>query len=472
VKETFERELKLEPPDGFVLPELGGEPLPTRVFTSTYHDTPDLVLARNGITLRRRVEEGTGLWQLKLPRGVARVELEQPGPPARPPLEMVSLLVAHLRGRRVEPVARLRTRRVGVRADGVEVVDDSVSILAGQRVTGRFRELELELVDGDDDAALRRLDAELRRAGARSSGDLRPKLFRALDLAGPVTSVTAPAEMAPVDALGLALGEQARRLLRHDPGTRLGSDPEDLHQLRVATRRLRAFLRAGRPLLDRSWSEQLRAELGWLGSSLGPARDLDVLSERLQADVASLGEDGDAAVALLARLAAERADARAAVIRALTSDRYLALLDRLDHVSEPEPASDGAGPPSLTHVFRAEWRRTRKALAGLGRRSSDAELHAARIRVKRARYAAELAEHELGADGARFISRAKALQEILGEHQDATVAEHRLAEWASGGNEGPGVARLIAFERERKAEARAAWPDARRALKRAGKRLE
>src|SRR5687767_4139985 len=141
MKETLERELKLEPGEGFVLPELGGEPLPSRMFVSTYHDTPDLVLARHGITFRRRVEDGAGVWQLKLPHGAARVELEQAGPPARPPLEMLALLVAYLRGRGVEPVARLRTRREGVRARGAEIVDDAVSVLVGQRVTRRFREL-------------------------------------------------------------------------------------------------------------------------------------------------------------------------------------------------------------------------------------------------------------------------------------------------------------------------------------------
>ena len=76
MKETLEREIKLTPGDGFVLPELGGERLPTRVFISTYHDTQDLRLARHGVTLRHRVEDGAGLWQLKLPRGAARLELE------------------------------------------------------------------------------------------------------------------------------------------------------------------------------------------------------------------------------------------------------------------------------------------------------------------------------------------------------------------------------------------------------------
>ena len=71
MREHLERESKLHPDDGFRLADLG--PLqPPRVFTSTYHDTPDLRLARHGITLRHRIEDGTRLWQLKIPTGAAK----------------------------------------------------------------------------------------------------------------------------------------------------------------------------------------------------------------------------------------------------------------------------------------------------------------------------------------------------------------------------------------------------------------
>jgi len=462
VKATVEREVKLAPRDGFVLPELG-EPLPLRQFTSTYHDTPDLVLARHGVTLRHRVERGTGVWQLKLPQGVARNELEQPGPPARPPLELTSLLVAFLRGRELEPVVRLRTRREGRRARGADVVYDVVSVLDGQRVTGRFRELEIELVNGGE-KQLRRLEKELRSAGATPVGELRPKLHRALGLDVPAPLVPARGA-APGAALGLALGEQARRVLLHDPGVRLGSDPEELHELRVATRRLRAFLRAGQELLDESWSEPLRDELGWLGRALGPARDLDVLIARLEADADT---HGAAVAGLLGELGAERTRARARVVDALSSDRYLALLDRLEHITEPELS--GAELP-LRDVWRAEWERTRKAFARLDRASPDAELHAARIRVKRARYAAELAAHELGKRGGAFVRSAKELQDVLGEHQDAAVAEARIEAWAASAEDGAAATRIVELERERKAAARGAWKPAWKELRNTAKQL-
>src|ERR1700704_4403907 len=111
----MERELKLDSPADFVLPPLDGEPLEGRLFTSTYHDTPSRSLARVGITLRRRVENGLSSWQLKLPREDGRAEGSAPGGPSGPPAAMRRLLLAHLRHGDLEKVATLRTRRSGVR---------------------------------------------------------------------------------------------------------------------------------------------------------------------------------------------------------------------------------------------------------------------------------------------------------------------------------------------------------------------
>jgi CHAD domain-containing protein len=462
VREHLEQELKLAPGDGFQLHELGGEPVPTRVFVSTYHDTPGLRLAQHGVTFRHRIEEGAGLWQLKLPRGVHRIELEQPGPPARPPQEMLALLGAYLRGVELVPVARLRTRREGVQIDGAEVLEDSVAVLEAQHVTRRFRELEVELLDGDE-RTLRRLEKALRRAGA-ASAVFRPKLYRALDLAAPAELEPLPVDASPGQALGAAFAQQYDRILAHDPGTRLGTDPEDLHQLRVATRRLRAFLRAGRRLLDREWSESLRAELGWLGAALGPARDLDVLVEHLSDEVEALGDDAAHARGLLGSFDAERAAARVTVVEAMQSERYLALLDRVEAASVP-PLSGAEA--ALAAIWWREWKRTRAAFAALGDQPPDEELHAARIRVKRARYAAELASHQLRESGAAFLAAAKRLQDVLGEHQDAVVAEERIRSWAATSPVEAFVAgRLVQRQRDRRAVARAEWQAAWERLER------
>src|ERR1700758_4986927 len=122
-----EYERKLEAPEGFELPDLGGTPLEPRVFTSVYHDTPDRSLARSGITLRRRTERGRSVWQLKLPSEDARLELEEPGGPTLPDT-LRTLLEAHTRHDGLAPVAELRTRRHGHVVDGAEVTWDDVRI--------------------------------------------------------------------------------------------------------------------------------------------------------------------------------------------------------------------------------------------------------------------------------------------------------------------------------------------------------
>ena len=455
MRETLEREIKLAPGEGFIFPELMGERLASRVFISTYHDTEDFRLAPHGVTLRHRVEGGTGLWQLKLPRGSARLELEVAGQASRPPAELVELVPAYLRGRQLVPVARLRTRRETIRANGAEIVDDSVSVLKGQRVARRFREIEIELVGGDE-RDLRRLVKEMRRSGAIEQETLRPKLHHALDLPAPVQALTIENDTSPGLALAAALGREYRALLIHDPGTRRGVDAEDLHQLRVATRRLRAFLRAAGVLVEQEWAVSLREELGWLGGHLGPARDLDVMLDRLCSEVAALGDDGEAASGLLVALDGERAAAYLDVVEVLSDARYFALLERLEGAAAPPLSGDGT---TLAAVFHREAKRMRRTFAALGDEPEDSTLHASRIAVKRARYAADLAAHDLGRPGERFVAIAKQLQEVLGDHQDAVFAEARIRVWSASDSAGSFAAgRLVQLELDRKAAARAAWP--------------
>lgn len=475
VDQTLERELKLGARRGFRLPPLPGEPLEPRVFTSTYYDTDDYRLARRGVTLRRRVERARGVWQLKLPRGLARLELEAPGGPGAPPAELAELLTAYVRGRSLGAVAKLRTRRSGIRVTNgggpvADVTVDLVSILADRRIAGSFREIEAELVNGGE-KELRRIEKALRDAGAEDS-DARPKVFRALGLE-PALLPDVPAPEAPTsEHLRAMLERQYAQILAHDPGTRLGRDPEELHQLRVATRRLRAFLRAARPLLELEWAEALRGELRWLGQALGPVRDLDVLLERLRGEAADFEPREQRALRrLFDRLDAERAADRELLLEALRSDRYLALLDRLEAaVREPHVIDSDV---TVADIAGAEFRRLRKAVRSLPDEPPDEALHEIRIRGKRARYAAELAESTVGRAASRFIREAKVFQDVLGEHQDAVVREERvraLLREMGGESLAFAAGRIVERARQCKQAMRAAFPQAWKELERAGRK--
>ncbi len=218
---------------------------------------------------------------------------------------------------------------------------------------------------------------------------------------------------------------QRRALLAHDPGTRLGDDPENLHQHRVAARRVRAFLRAARAEVDPDWRRSLDEPLRELGAATGRVRDHDVLLEHVQGELGSLEEhDRAGGAALVERLRSEHEIARRKLLSALDGSSYRALLSRLRLRPRLAP---GVETVPLERIARKEFRRLVKAVDRLGKRPDAAAIHALRIRLKRARYAAELSAPK-GQAGERFLADAKALQGLLGEHQDAVVAEQRLRE--------------------------------------------
>src|SRR5437763_1709584 len=157
--------------------------------------------------------------------------------------------------------------------------------------------------------------------------------------AGPVMSrrefpFAGPAGAVPAEAAALvrayARSNALARIVGHDPGVRLGDDPEDVHQARVGTRRLRSDLRTFRPLLDPEWVAGLREEAGWYAGLLGEVRDVEVLMERLEHQAHGLPKEDSAAVTpIVGRLAKEREAARSRLLAGMDSPRYIALLDRL-----------------------------------------------------------------------------------------------------------------------------------------------
>lgn len=261
--------------------------------------------------------------------------------------------------------------------------------------------------------------------------------------AGKLVKLGEPVQCRPSDPtvhqLRAALDTRLRALLAHDPGTRVGEDPEELHQMRVAVRRMRAMLKAARPLLEQSWADDLRAELGWLGRALGPVRDADVLIDRLRDRAATFDDAGrDAVETLIEALVADREIARTEMLAVLGSRRYTALLRQLaSAVSRPLPTPPGRGSaPPLVELVHTEYRRLSKAVRAAGENPPDEVLHALRIRGKRLRYTGEMVaatgRKRVRKPVRKLVESTVALQDVLGEHQDACVAQHLVMRLLEG----------------------------------------
>jgi CHAD domain-containing protein len=250
------------------------------------------------------------------------------------------------------------------------------------------------------------------------------------------------------------LEAQLRELERYDPGVRLGDDAEDLHRYRVATRRARALILATRPLLgDRL--EALETELKWLGGLLGPVRDLDVLIEHLRAECAALESDAPAGELLVDALALQRARHRAELLDGLASERFAELLEQFDSALAPLPGIPEK--PSLEKIAADELSKLKRDAGRLPKNPTDDELHGLRKRAKHARYAGELAALDGGKAVDKYVQALKVLQETIGEHQDAVVAEARIRAVARA-KSAVAAGRLIEGERLRRRHARAEYP--------------
>lgn len=483
----LEREVKLGAAPGFHLPDLdipeegllAEAPIEQRLET-TYYDTEDLRLARWGYSLRHRAGEG---WTLKVPAGsddsgaLHRDELNFVGPARTPPPMARALVTGLARGAPLRPVAHLWTRRRKVRISRTggervaEVVDDEVSVLDGRRVAARFREVEVELAEATESGVLGALMDRLQAAGA-GAPDPVPKHVRALGPRAQLPPEAEPAEVSSTasagDVVRHAFASAVQSLIRHDPGVRLGDDPEDVHQARVAIRRLRSHLRTFRSLLEPEWSERLRSELSWLGGELGAVRDAEVLHDRLAQRLADLpAADRAAGARVLERLAADVENSRKDLLRALDSERYLALLGLLVTAADrPEllPAAEHPADDVLPGLAGRSWRQLRKQVRALPEDPADTDLHMVRIRAKRARYAADASALVCGKDAERFARAAARVQTVLGEHQDSVTAQGWLRGQALRGRSAFAAGELFAAERTAQARARSQWPKAWKAL--------
>lgn len=486
--QEVERKFDLDPDQA--LPDLVGGPVasvgpPTVThLEATYVDTDSLALAEAKVTLRRRTGGDDAGWHLKLPEsGETRTELRRPlGSSIRNvPLELLDQVRALVRDQDVRPVAVLRTRRVERHlydVDGSDLAvlaDDTVEAERLTSPSGQlgWRELEVELVRGDE-SVLQSVAESLAVAGVTPSASS-SKLAKVL---GPSLSGNRPrggrgTTPAP-DSVGALVQEQVAaqvtQLLRQDGAARAG-DADAVHDLRVATRRLRSLLATYRRVLDRDITDPVRDELRWLGAEVGAARDAQVQRARLLARLDAV--PGDFVLGPVRRRAGLelQASARTGLGRlrdALSSTRYYRLLDDLDDLAAGLPLTEKAKQPAakaVPRLVRRQVARLRRAVTAadavrdVGR---EAALHDVRKAAKRARYAAESAVPVAGKKASRLASKMEDLQDLLGEHQDAVTARtlHRqlgAAAHAAGEN-GFTFGMLLAEEDAAARAARARYP--------------
>ena len=449
----------------------------TSTATLTYFDTDDLRLARWGCQLCHAGGDG---WILSFggddktgPQHVDR-ELRFAGTAADPPDAAVDLVTGLTRGAALHRVLRTRSESVHTSLatldgdDLADIVDERVTVLEGRRITSRFRDIHITAIRGGNHGQAHLIDAALalvRDAGAAIE-DAAPTPGRALgpaalqepDVYAPEISRRASAR----DAIRSAIAGSVARLILHDAAVRVGQDPEGVHQARVATRRLRSDLRTFRTLLDEEWTQRLRDDLHGLADQLGKVRDADVLLDRLTEAVASLPErDRAGAGPAIAALTRSRDEARSELLHVLRSPAYTALLDELvaaaaDPKTTPEAAGNAAD--LLPTLAVTPWRKLSKRVKSLGANPPDADLHQVRILAKRARYAAEAVAPVARRAVAAFARAVAALQDQLGDHHDAVVAEAWLHGPAVAGADAFALGELVGLERARAARGRAEWP--------------
>ncbi|MFF1611098.1 CHAD domain-containing protein [Amycolatopsis sp. NPDC058278] len=278
----------------------------------------------------------------------------------------------------------------------------------------------------------------------------------------------APVEARPADPAGhhvrAKLDREIRALLAHEPGTRSGVDPEDLHQMRVALRRMRSVLKLSGELVG-DGAEPVRAELGWLGQSLGEVRDYDVLIGHLREVIAGFEvRDQAPGRRLVSKFVTERATAKRRLTRALSSARYSTLLREVSLLTRDSASAAAAEKPhDLIGGLAKPHRKLAKAVRALPADPPDDDLHALRIHGKKLRYAAELAQtsakKKQTAKIKHLLKATKDFQTVLGEHQDAVIAAERMRTVleSADGPMGFVAGRIAERELGRRAEARAAW---------------
>jgi CHAD domain-containing protein len=496
----LEREIKFAADVGYELPKLkkvvgSTQRLPQQTLNTAYFDTPDLRLWQRGLTLRHRLgeEPHTGKWTLKVPEegtdsSLDRTELTWQGMREEIPSDATAILHGVVRGSFLGRVVVLESvrRRVLLRdEDGTtlgEIDDDLVTVAHGSQRGLAFRQIEFEFgpeqSPDEPNDMVEAVFRKLRKAGAHTERE--QKFAKALGLTDAIAkgrSYRTGRKATMEDMVGLSIAGGLDLLLDYD--YRLRVDPADppeeaIHQARVACRRMRSDLKTFGPLLDQVWLTDTTTELGWIGEQLGRVRDLDVLAHRLSEADAAAGLDGKGGGPLQEHLSRQRGEACADLSKALKSDRYVDLLDRLHAAALSPPfavakrhspagdlglRADDRARRALPVLVHRQWKVLRRRVRKAGAHPTDHQLHKIRIAAKQLRYAAEAASPVMGQPAVRTAQRAESLQTVLGEHHDAVAAEEWLRQLglAADGKTGFAAGLRVAEERRLQRKLRRDW---------------
>jgi triphosphatase len=232
----------------------------------------------------------------------------------------------------------------------------------------------------------------------------------------------------------LSAGEVAFAILRrhfaemlaHEPGVRLGEDPEELHDMRVATRRLRAALKLYSDALPKR-SERYERDLRWVARALGEVRDLDVHLQRLSEEASRNGEVLEEVVSLLRE---RRVEARRRMLEALDSNRYERLVASFSGTLRRGRSPTPTAPilEAAPDLLRRRYKKVRKAANKLSEDPPPEHFHDLRKKGKRLRYALEPLQEIYGKPAKKMVKLLKKTQDDLGDHQDLIVASGLMEE--------------------------------------------
>ena len=426
----------------------------TRRMHSVYYDTPDFALRAQRTGLRLRREGSRWVQSLKTAGSVEgglhqREEHERPVPAqlldysALTQWGMAELIADPVQRARLQPVftcdfTRTTRRLAPTSGAQIELCVDRGTIMAGAAAEP-LGEIELELKAGAPqvliDFALQLIEHIPLRLEPRSKAE-RGYALAEQRVAAPVRA-TAPA-LEPNMNLTAALRGVTFSCLAHlqanEAGTIAATDPEYLHQARVALRRLRSAFSVFRRAFPRAAYEDVLVELAWLGEQLGPARDWDVFVLTTLPQLArAFGEDA-AMQALMRSAELVRAAAGRQAGEAIGSRRYTALLLGLNGLFCREPwlalpdeeAAELRARPLPQFAAEMLSRHARKVMK-CGRKHEQLDaggLHRLRIEIKKLRYASDFfsALYERKAVRA-YAAALAALQELLGTLNDAATVD-------------------------------------------------